>query len=70
LQSSDQLLKSALAHRPELLQARLELVLADRQAARAAAERVPDLRLGPAVGARGRHTGRRPGVRSARCGRK
>ena len=52
LESPDELLKAALTHRPEFLMARLELVLADRQAARAAAERVPDLRLGPAVAAR------------------
>ena len=48
----DQLIKAALSHRTELLRARLELILADRRAARAAAERVPDLQLGPALGAR------------------
>ncbi|MFC1654491.1 TolC family protein [Myxococcota bacterium] len=52
LESPDQLIKAALAHRPELLQARLELVLTDRRVARATAERVPDLQLGPVVEAR------------------
>jgi len=51
-ESPEELLKAALTHRPELLQARVELMLADRRAARAMAERVPDLRLGPAVEAR------------------
>jgi cobalt-zinc-cadmium efflux system outer membrane protein len=50
-ESPDQLIKAALTHRTELLQARLELILADRRAARAAAERVPDLQLGPALAA-------------------
>jgi cobalt-zinc-cadmium efflux system outer membrane protein len=51
-ESTDELQKAALTHRPELLQAQLELILADRRAARAAAERVPDLQLGPALAAR------------------
>jgi cobalt-zinc-cadmium efflux system outer membrane protein len=51
-ESAAELRKAALTHRPELLRARLELVRADRRAARAAAERVPDLQLGPAVEAR------------------
>lgn len=52
-ESQDELVRSALSHRSDLMQARLEVVLADRKAARAAAERVPDLQLGPAFEARG-----------------
>lgn len=51
-ESPDQLIKAALTQRPELLRARLGLILADRRAARAAAERAPDLQLGPALQAR------------------
>jgi cobalt-zinc-cadmium efflux system outer membrane protein len=51
-ESQDELVQSALRHRSDLMQARLEVVLADRKATRAAAERVPDLQLGPAVEAR------------------
>ena len=51
-ESQDELVQSALSHRSDLMQARLEVVLADRKATRAAAERVPDLQLGPAVEAR------------------
>jgi outer membrane protein TolC len=50
-ESQDDLQKAALSRRPDLLRARLQIALADREAARAAAERFPDLRLGPAVNA-------------------
>jgi cobalt-zinc-cadmium efflux system outer membrane protein len=47
--ATDALMKVALRTEPEVLRARLEVVRADRDAARAAAERWPDLHLGPAI---------------------